>query len=43
MLEKFCEIKPENIGHAKRIPGVTPAAISQLLLYLKKHNAREIA
>ena len=43
MLEKFCEIKPQNIGHAKRIPGVTPAAISQLLLYLKKHNAREIA
>jgi tRNA uridine 5-carboxymethylaminomethyl modification enzyme len=33
---KLSEIKPETIGRASRIPGVTPAAISLLLIYLKK-------
>lgn len=30
--------KPESIGQAARIPGVTPAAISLLLVHLKKRN-----
>ncbi|MBL4819832.1 MAG: tRNA uridine-5-carboxymethylaminomethyl(34) synthesis enzyme MnmG [Gammaproteobacteria bacterium] len=30
--------RPENIGRASRIPGMTPAAISLLLIYLKKHR-----
>lgn len=34
--QKFIDIKPETIGQASRIPGVTPAAISLLLVYLKK-------
>jgi len=34
--EKLQRIKPQNIAEAKRIPGVTPAAISILLVFLKK-------
>jgi tRNA uridine 5-carboxymethylaminomethyl modification enzyme len=37
--QKLLEAKPENIGRASRIPGITPAAISLLLIYLKKHRA----
>ncbi len=33
--QKFTEIRPETIGAASRIPGVTPAAISLLLIHLK--------
>lgn len=36
VLQKFQAIKPETVGAASRIPGVTPAAISILLVYLKK-------
>ncbi|MCC5872531.1 MAG: tRNA uridine-5-carboxymethylaminomethyl(34) synthesis enzyme MnmG, partial [Gammaproteobacteria bacterium] len=31
--------RPENLARASRIPGVTPAAISQLLIHLKKQGA----
>ena len=34
--QKLLLIKPDTIGQASRIPGVTPAAISILLIYLKK-------
>ena len=37
--QKLLTNKPENIGRASRIPGMTPAAISLLLVYLKKHRA----
>jgi len=37
--QKLIEARPENIGRASRIPGITPAAISLLLIYLKKHRA----
>jgi tRNA uridine 5-carboxymethylaminomethyl modification enzyme len=43
MLEKFQLIKPDSIAQAKRIPGVTPAAISQILVYLKKEANQKIA
>ena len=33
---KLIVARPENIGRASRIPGMTPAAISLLLVYLKK-------
>ena len=36
--EKLMRIRPETIGQAARIPGVTPAAISLLLVYLKKRD-----
>jgi tRNA uridine 5-carboxymethylaminomethyl modification enzyme len=38
ILEKLISVQPETIGHAARIPGVTPAAISLLLVYLKKRG-----
>ena len=36
--QKLANIKPETIGQATRISGVTPAAISLLLVYLKKRK-----
>ncbi|HID50269.1 MAG TPA: tRNA uridine-5-carboxymethylaminomethyl(34) synthesis enzyme MnmG, partial [Chromatiales bacterium] len=36
--EKLARIRPATLGQAGRIPGVTPAAISLLLVYLKKHR-----
>jgi tRNA uridine 5-carboxymethylaminomethyl modification enzyme len=43
--EKLKATRPETVGQAARIPGVTPAAISLLLVYLKKqgHAARKSA
>ncbi|MFK8081329.1 MAG: tRNA uridine-5-carboxymethylaminomethyl(34) synthesis enzyme MnmG [Granulosicoccus sp.] len=35
--QKFSEHRPGTIGQASRISGVTPAAISLLLVHLKKH------
>ena len=40
VVAKLNDIKPENIGQASRISGVTPAAISILLIYLKKNGLR---
>jgi tRNA uridine 5-carboxymethylaminomethyl modification enzyme len=34
--QKLCKHKPETLGQASRISGVTPAAISLLLVHLKK-------
>jgi tRNA uridine 5-carboxymethylaminomethyl modification enzyme len=36
--EKFERVRPATVGQAARIPGVTPAAVSLLLVYLKKHR-----
>ena len=36
MVFKLSKIKPATIGEASRIPGVTPAAITAILGYLKK-------
>ena len=33
--------KPETLGQASRVQGVTPAAISLLLVHLKRHSPRE--
>ena len=41
--QKLAERRPETLGQAARIPGITPAAISLLLVYLKKHRPRRIA
>jgi tRNA uridine 5-carboxymethylaminomethyl modification enzyme len=34
--QKLAQVKPENIGQAGRISGVTPAAVSLLLVHLKR-------
>lgn len=34
--QKLTDSKPDTLGSAARVPGVTPAAISLLLVYLKK-------
>lgn len=38
LLEKLERVRPQSIDQASRIPGMTPAAISQLLVYLKRHR-----
>lgn len=37
--EKLRAQRPETVGQASRIPGVTPAAVSLLLVHLKKKTA----
>jgi tRNA uridine 5-carboxymethylaminomethyl modification enzyme len=37
--EKLIRIKPVSLGQASRIPGITPAAIALLSVYLKKKTA----
>jgi len=37
--QKLSEATPETLARASRIPGVTPAAISLLIVQLKKHAA----
>jgi tRNA uridine 5-carboxymethylaminomethyl modification enzyme len=41
--EKLTKAKPPTLGVAARIPGVTPAAISLLLIYLKKKGQQHDA
>ena len=36
--QKLTDARPETLARAARIPGVTPAAVSLLLIYLKKHG-----
>ncbi|MED5388720.1 MAG: tRNA uridine-5-carboxymethylaminomethyl(34) synthesis enzyme MnmG [Pseudomonadota bacterium] len=41
--QKLGEVRPETLGQAGRIPGVTPAAVSLLMIYLKKHQHQKKA
>jgi tRNA uridine 5-carboxymethylaminomethyl modification enzyme len=36
--QKLSAARPQTLARAQRISGITPAAISQLLMYLKKHG-----
>ena len=36
--QKLRTVRPETLGVASRISGITPAAISQILIHLKKRN-----
>lgn len=36
MVQRFCEARPETLGQAQRIPGVTPAAVAVVGAYLDR-------
>jgi tRNA uridine 5-carboxymethylaminomethyl modification enzyme len=38
--QKLSEARPDNLSRASRIPGMTPAAVSLILVYLKKNKQR---
>ncbi len=37
--QKLEKVLPKTIAHAQRIPGITPAAISLLLVHIKKEQS----
>ncbi|ODS23152.1 tRNA uridine-5-carboxymethylaminomethyl(34) synthesis enzyme MnmG [Candidatus Endobugula sertula] len=41
--QKLIASRPQSLGRAARIPGVTPAAISLLLIYLKKRGLLKVS
>jgi len=36
--QRLVDVRPETLGQAARIPGLTPAAVSLLLVHLKKRD-----
>lgn len=43
-IEKLTAVAPTTIGQAARVPGITPAAVSLLLVYLKRRGqSRQVA
>jgi tRNA uridine 5-carboxymethylaminomethyl modification enzyme len=38
--QKLSETRPATLGQATRIPGMTPAAISLLLVHIKKRQLK---
>lgn len=38
IIEKLTRIRPLSLGQASRIPGITPAAITALMIHFKKHG-----
>jgi len=40
---KLERVRPDTIGQAMRISGLTPAAISLLLVHLKRHGSQKVA
>lgn len=38
ILSKLEDVRPANVGHASRIPGITPAAISLLMVAIEKQR-----
>ncbi len=41
MQEKFSRVRPQTLGQASRIPGVTPAALSLVNIYLEIQGKRQ--
>ena len=42
-LQKFQRVRPQTVGQAQRIPGITPAAISLLLVHLARAKGSRAA
>jgi tRNA uridine 5-carboxymethylaminomethyl modification enzyme len=38
MVERLTQIRPETLGQASRIPGVTPAAVALLATHLDRRR-----
>jgi len=36
--QRLCDVRPETLGQAARIPGLTPAAVSLLLVHMKRRD-----
>ncbi len=43
MQEKLLRVRPQTIGHASRIPGVTPAALSLINIYIEIQGRQQAA
>jgi tRNA uridine 5-carboxymethylaminomethyl modification enzyme len=43
VVQRLSEVRPETIGQASRIPGVTPAAVAVIAAYVRRHPAAELA
>lgn len=41
--EKLARLRPSTVGQARRVPGVTPAAVSLLLVHLRRMNEAGVA
>jgi tRNA uridine 5-carboxymethylaminomethyl modification enzyme len=41
--QKLARVRPETVGQAQRIPGMTPAAISLLLVHLSRLRRGRVA
>jgi tRNA uridine 5-carboxymethylaminomethyl modification enzyme len=36
--QRLAEVRPHTLGQAARVPGVTPAAVSLLMIHMKRHR-----
>jgi tRNA uridine 5-carboxymethylaminomethyl modification enzyme len=43
VVERLTEVQPETIGQASRIPGVTPAAVAVVRVYVDRHGGNDRA
>jgi tRNA uridine 5-carboxymethylaminomethyl modification enzyme len=41
IVERLERARPQSFGQARRIPGMTPAALSNLLVYLTASQSRK--
>ena len=41
--QKLERVRPQTVGQAQRIPGMTPAAISLLLVHLSREKRAQVA
>ena len=39
IVQRLSQVRPDTMGHALRIPGVTPAAVAVLSAYVSRHGA----